>query len=41
MLEQLKIINNCHKEIEEIHKRKIERLYQQVMMNVCKCGRGF
>ena len=30
MLEQLKIINNCHKEVEEIHKQKIDRLYQKV-----------
>lgn len=30
MLEQLKIINNCHDEVAEIHKRKIERLYQKV-----------
>ena len=30
MLEQLKIINNCRKEVEEIHKQKIERLYNSV-----------
>ena len=30
MLEQLKIINHCHKEVEEIHKQKIKRLYQRV-----------
>ena len=30
MLEQLKIINNCHKEVAEIHKQKIDRLYQKV-----------
>lgn len=27
MLEQLKIINNCFEEVEEIKKQKIERLY--------------
>ena len=30
MLEQLKIINDCHKEVEEIHKQKIERLFHKV-----------
>ena len=30
MLEQLKIINDCRKEVEEIHKQKIERLFHQV-----------
>lgn len=30
MLEQLKIINNCREEVAEIHKRKIERLFQKV-----------
>ena len=30
MLEQLKIINGCYKEVEEIHKQKIERLYHKV-----------
>lgn len=30
MLEQLKIINNCRDEVVEIHKQKIERLYQCV-----------
>lgn len=30
MLEQLKIINDCQKEVEKIHKQKIERLYQKV-----------
>ena len=30
MLEQLKIINDCHKEVAEIHKQKIDRLYQKV-----------
>ena len=30
MLEQLKIINNCAKEVAEIHKQKIERLYNAV-----------
>ena len=30
MLEQLKIINDCHREVEEIHKQKIDRLYQKV-----------
>ena len=30
MLEQLKIINNCRDEVEQIRKNKIERLYQRV-----------
>ena len=30
MLEQLKIINDCHKEVAEIHKQKIDRLYNCV-----------
>lgn len=30
MLEQLKIINNCRDEVAEIHKQKIERLYNCV-----------
>ena len=30
MLEQLKIINNCDDEVAKIHKRKIERLYQNL-----------
>jgi NTP pyrophosphatase (non-canonical NTP hydrolase) len=30
MLEQLKIINNCHLEVEKIHKEKIDRLYQRI-----------
>lgn len=30
MLEQLKIINNCHEEVEKIHKQKIERLYHRI-----------
>lgn len=30
MLEQLKIINNCREEVAEIHKQKIERLYDKV-----------
>lgn len=30
MLEQLKIINDCRGEVEKIHKRKTERLYQMV-----------
>ena len=30
MLEQLKIINNCHNECAEIHKQKIDRLYHCV-----------
>ncbi len=30
MLEQLKIINNCREEVAEIHKQKIERLYNCV-----------
>lgn len=30
MLEQLKIINRCYNEVEEIKKAKIERLYNKV-----------
>lgn len=30
MLEQLKIINDCRKEVAEIHEQKIQRLYQCV-----------
>ena len=30
MIEQLKIINDCRNEVEEIHKQKIERLYHCV-----------
>jgi len=30
MLEQLKIINCCHKEVEEIRKAKLERLFCKV-----------
>lgn len=30
MLEQLKIINRCYKEVEDIKKVKIERLYDKV-----------
>jgi NTP pyrophosphatase (non-canonical NTP hydrolase) len=30
MLEQLKIINACEKEVEEIHKNKVERLYNRI-----------
>lgn len=30
MLEQLKIINDCKDEVEEIRKYKIDRLYQRV-----------
>ena len=30
MLEQLKIINNCRNEVAEIHKQKIDRLFQKV-----------
>lgn len=30
MLEQLKIINSCAQEVEEIHKSKMQRLYQRV-----------
>ena len=30
MLEQLKIINDCHEEVEEIHKKKINRLFKKV-----------
>lgn len=30
VLEELKIINNCYAEVEEIRKSKIERLYNRV-----------
>ena len=30
MLEQLKIINNCDDEVAEIHKQKVERLYNRI-----------
>ena len=30
MLEQLKIINNCASEVEEIRQQKIDRLYNKV-----------
>lgn len=30
MLEQLKIINNCHDEVAKIHKEKINRLFVRV-----------
>ena len=30
MLEQLKIINNCHDEVIKIHKHKLERLFNRV-----------
>lgn len=30
MLEQLKIINNCHDEVDKIHKHKIGRLYEMI-----------
>lgn len=30
MLEQLKVINNCHAETAQIRKEKIERLYERV-----------
>lgn len=30
MLEQLKIINHCYKEVEKIHKEKIKRLYDRI-----------
>lgn len=33
MLEQLKIINDCREEVAEIHKQKIDRLYQCVFDN--------
>ena len=33
MLEQLKIINNCAKEVAEIRKQKIQRLFQCVFDN--------
>ena len=33
MLEQLKIINDNHKQVAEIHKQKIERLYNCVYDN--------
>jgi NTP pyrophosphatase (non-canonical NTP hydrolase) len=31
MLEQLKIINGCHKEVEQIHKNKIRRLFHRLI----------
>ena len=31
MLEQLKIANNCHKEVETIRKEKVERLYNNII----------
>jgi NTP pyrophosphatase (non-canonical NTP hydrolase) len=34
MLEQLKIIQGCHNEVENIKKRKIERLYDRIC-DVC------
>ena len=30
MLEQLKIINGCHKEVEIIHQNKLRRLFQRL-----------
>lgn len=30
MLEQLKIINNCRDEVEQIHNQKIERLFDRI-----------
>lgn len=30
VLEQLKIINNCHREVESIKKGKIERLFNEI-----------
>ena len=33
MLEQLKIINNCGSQVEEIRKEKINRLFQRVFDN--------
>lgn len=30
MLEQLKIINDCHDEVAAIRKRKIERLFERI-----------
>lgn len=30
MLEQLKIINDCHTEVDRIYKEKIERLFERV-----------
>lgn len=32
VLEQLKIINNCREETAEIHKQKIRRLYQRILL---------
>ena len=29
MLEQLKIINNCHKQVSEIRKNKVKRLFHR------------
>lgn len=34
MLEQLKIINNCDGEVEEIRQQKLDRLYEKVF-NTC------
>lgn len=33
MLEQLKMINGCSAEVEEIRKAKIERLYERIFEN--------
>jgi NTP pyrophosphatase (non-canonical NTP hydrolase) len=33
MLEQLKIINNCQKDVESIRQQKIERLFQRIFDN--------
>ena len=30
VIEQLKIINNCHKAVEKMRKKKIERLFDRV-----------
>lgn len=30
-LEQLKIANDCHEEVEAIHKEKVERLYENLI----------
>ena len=31
MLEQLKIANECHEEVDAIHKEKVERLYNNLI----------
>ena len=36
MIEQLKMINCCHKEVEEIRNRKIKRLFQRLLGQECE-----